>query len=111
MTSYDRDCYEAEEVPQVKGRRETISFELSENGCMEESQYSIRQRIAAMWGFRTASIELMDADFGSTPMELGDQLYYACNGVRFTVAGVGWATDFCEITRANTYDQEGGESR
>ena len=111
MTSYDRDCCECEEVPQVRGKRVTISFELNENGCMEENQGSIRQRIAAMWGFRSASIELMDADFGSNPMELGDQLWYACTGVRFTVAGKGWATDFCEITRAEVYDQEGGESR
>lgn len=110
MTSYDKACCEYEEVPQVRGKRTTIAFEMNKSGCMEETQMSIRQRIAAMWGFRTASIELADADYGS-PLELGDYLYYACTGARFTVAGTGWVTDFCEIARAEGLDEEGGESR
>lgn len=105
MTSYDRDCCEYEEVPQVRGKRTTIAFELNENGCMEETQMSIRQRIAAMWGFRTASIELADADY-STPLELGDFLYYACTGARFQVNGKGWATDFEELWASAAYDEK-----
>lgn len=105
---YESDWYEDEEVPQVRGRRATVTYEQADNGCMEETNASVRQRIACMWGFRTASVALMEGDY-CTPFEMGGAQFYAYRAVRFAVAGVGWSTDFREITRAPEFDDEGGE--
>ena len=78
---------------------EVIGFELSENGCMEETHHSIASRINAKWGFDVFAVKLMESDM-CKPFELGGKTYYACASIRFTVRGVGWATDFETIVRA-----------
>lgn len=84
---------------------EVIGFELSENGCMEETHYSIASRINAKWGFDQNAVKLMESDM-CKPFELGGKTYYATASVRFTVRGVGWATDFETIERAPEWDDD-----
>ena len=84
---------------------EMFSFELGENGCMEETHHSIASRIKAKWGFDTLDMKLMESD-SCKPFELGGKTHYACSGVRFTVRGVGWATDFETIVRAPEWDDD-----
>lgn len=84
---------------------EMISFELAENGCMEETHTSIASRINAKWGFDMFAMKLMESD-ACVPFELGGKTYYACASVRFTVRGVGWATDFVTVERAPEWDDE-----
>lgn len=84
---------------------EVIGFELSENGCMEETHYSIASRINAKWGFDQNAVKLMESD-SCKPFELGGKTHYACAGIRFTVRGVGWATDFVTIERAPEWDDD-----
>lgn len=84
---------------------EVIGFELSENGCMEETHYSIASRINAKWGFDQNAVKLMESDM-CKPFELGGKTYYATASVRFTVRGVGWATDFETIVRAPEWDDD-----
>lgn len=50
-------------------KRVAVNFELAENGCMEETHVSLKRRIAAMWGFQTSGIELLEAS--TTWFELG----------------------------------------
>ena len=82
---------------------EMITFALAENGCMEETYGSIASRINAKWGFDVFAVKLMESD-SCKPFELGGKTHYACASVRFTVRGVGWATDFETIVRAPEWD-------
>lgn len=82
---------------------EMITFALAENGCMEETHGSITSRINAKWGFDVFAVKLMESD-SCKPFELGGKTHYACASVRFTVRGVGWATDFETIVRAPEWD-------
>lgn len=84
---------------------EMISFAPAENGCMEETHYSIASRINAKWGFDQYAVVLMESD-SCAPFELGGKTHYACASIRFTVRGVGWATDFVTIERAPEWDDE-----
>lgn len=84
---------------------EVIGFELAENGCMEETHYSIASRINAKWGFDQNAVKLMESD-SCKPFELGGKTHYATASVRFTVRGVGWATDFETIVRAPEWDDD-----
>lgn len=84
---------------------EMFSFALGENGCMEETHNSIASRINAKWGFDMFAIKLMESDM-CQPFEMGGKTYYACAGIRFTVRGVGWATDFVTIVRAPEWDDD-----
>lgn len=84
---------------------EMITFALSENGCMEETHYSIASRINKKWGFDLHAIVLMESDM-CKPFELGGKTHYACASIRFTVRGIGWATDFETIVRASEWDDD-----
>lgn len=84
---------------------EMITFALAENGCMEEAHSSIASRINAKWGFDVFAVKLMESD-SCKPFELGGKTYYACASIRFTVRGVGWATDFETIERAPEWDDD-----
>lgn len=77
-------------------KRVAVNFELAENGCMEETHVSLKRRIAAMWGFQTSGIELLEAS--TTWFELG--------GMQFSVNGRGWSTDFKTIARDTAYDEK-----
>lgn len=92
-------------LPEMRALPEMISFALGENGCMEETHTSIVSRINDKWGFDPMVVKLMESD-SCAPFELGGKTYYACASVRFTVRGVGWATDFVTIERAPEWDDE-----
>lgn len=51
------------------------------------------------------AVKLMESD-SCKPFELGGKTYYACASIRFTVRGVGWATDFETIVRAPEWDDD-----
>lgn len=84
---------------------EMFTFAPGENGCMEETHSSIASRINAKWGFDMFAMKLMESDM-CAPFEMGGKTYYACAGIRFTVRGVGWATDFVTIVRAPEWDDD-----
>lgn len=81
-----------------------VDFELAENGCMEETHVSLKRRIAAMWGFQTSGIELLEV--GTTWFELGGMQFNVYNSVQFSVNGKGWSTDFKTIARDTAYDEK-----
>lgn len=72
-------------------KRVAVSFELAENGCMEETHVSLKRRIAAMWGFQTSGIELLEAS--TTWFELGGMQFNVYSSVQFSVNGKGWKLD------------------
>lgn len=84
--------------------RMAIDFEQAENGCMEETHVSLKRRIAAMWGFQTSGIELLEAS--TTWFELGGMQFNVYSSVQFSVNGKGWSTDFKTIARDTAYDEK-----
>lgn len=87
-----------------KRKHVTFHFEPAENGCMEETHVSIKRRIAAMWGFQTSGIELLEAS--TTWFELGGMQFNVYSSVQFSVNGKGWSTDFKTIARDTAYDEK-----
>ena len=85
-------------------KRVAVNFELAENGCMEETHVSLKPRIAAMWGFQTSGIELLEAS--TTWFELGGMQFNVYSSVQFGVNGKGWSTDFKTIARDTAYDEK-----
>lgn len=85
-------------------KRMAVNFELAENGCMEETHDSLKRRIAAMWGFQTSGIELLEAS--TTWFELGVMQFNVYSSVQFSVNGKGWSTDFKTIARDTAYDEK-----
>lgn len=85
-------------------KRVAVNFELAENGCMEETHVSLKRRIAAMWGFQTSGIELLEAS--TTWFELGGMQFNVYSSVQFSVNGKGWSTDFKTIARDTAYDEK-----
>ena len=85
-------------------KRVAVDFELAENGCMEETHSSLKHRIAAVWGFQTSSIELLEAS--TTWFELGGMQFNVYDSVQFSVNGKGWSTDFKRIERDSAYDEK-----
>lgn len=81
-----------------------VNFELAENGCMEETHSSLKHRIAAVWGFQTSGIELLEAS--TTWFELGGMQFNVYSSVQFSVNGKGWSTDFKRIERDSAYDEK-----
>lgn len=84
--------------------RMAIDFEQAENGCMEETHGSLKRRIAAMWGFQTSGIELLEAS--TIWFELGGMQFNVYSSVQFSVNGKGWSTDFKTIARDTAYDEK-----
>lgn len=85
-------------------KRVAVNFKLAENGCMEETHVSLKRRIAAMWGFQTSGIELLEAS--TTWFELGGMQFNVYSSVQFSVNGKGWSTDFKTIARDTAYDEK-----
>lgn len=85
-------------------KRVAVDFELAENGCMEETHSSLKHRIAAVWGFQTSSIELLEAS--TTWFELGGMQFNVYDSVQFSVNGKGWSTDFKRIERDSAYGEK-----
>lgn len=83
--------------------RMAIDFEQAENGCMEETNGSMKRRIARTWGFEFESIKLMEADM-MTCFEMGGVQFNVYDSVRFSVNGKGWSTDFGSIARDDAFD-------
>lgn len=81
-----------------------IDFKPAENGCMEETHDSLKRRIAAMWGFQTSGIELLESS--TTWFELGGMQFNVYSSVQFSVNGKGWSTDFKTIARDTAYDEK-----
>lgn len=81
-----------------------IDFKPAENGCMEETHDSLKLRIAAMWGFQTSGVELLEAS--TTWFELGGMQFNVYSSVQFSVNGKGWSTDFKTIARDTAYDEK-----
>jgi hypothetical protein len=83
--------------------RTTITFEQTENGCMEEARFSLRRRITQVWGFERKRVIPLEASMKQR-FELGGMQFNVYDSVQFSVNGKGWSTDFKTIARDTAYD-------
>lgn len=88
-----------------KRKRVMFDFVPAENGCMEESKYSMIDRIVSMWGFERKSVIPLEASMKQR-FEIGGVQFNVYDSVQFSVNGKGWSTDFKRIERDTAYDVE-----
>lgn len=86
-----------------KRKHVTFYFVLAENGCMEESKYSMIDRIVSTWGFERKRVIPLEASMKQR-FELGGMQFNVYDSVQFSVNGKGWSTDFKTIARDTAYD-------
>lgn len=86
-----------------KRKRVTFYFVPAENGCMEESKYSMIDRIVSTWGFERKRVIPLEASMKQR-FELGGMQFNVYDSVQFSVNGKGWSTDFKTIARDTAYD-------
>lgn len=86
-----------------KRKRVMFDFVPAENGCMEESKYSMIDRIVSMWGFERVRVIPLEASMKQR-FELGGVQFNVYDTVQFSVNGKGWSTDFKTIARDTAYD-------
>lgn len=83
--------------------RNILEFTDSEEGTgYEETEHSIKNRIARKFLFNGSSIVPLECDFES--FELGGITYRYVNKINFSVNGYGYGTDFKDIWRDEAYD-------
>ena len=85
-----------------KRKHVTFYFVPAENGCMEESKYSMIDRIVSTWGFERKRVIPLEASMKQR-FELGGMQFNVYDSVQFSVNGKGWSTDFKTIARDTAY--------
>lgn len=83
----------------------SVTFKPSEDldGAMCETEESMKSRICRLFGFESRSLSMQDGDLKSA--EIAGTRYYVYTSVRFTANGIGWSTDFENLTRDPVFDE------
>lgn len=83
----------------------SVTFKPSEDldGAMCETEESVVNRICALFGFSARAVSMVEGDLDSA--EIAGTRYYVHTSVRFTANGIGWSTDFENLTRDPVLDE------
>lgn len=83
----------------------SVTFEPNKDldGSMCETEESVKGRICRLFGFKSRSLSMQDGDMKSA--EIAGTRYYAYTSVHFTANGIGWSTDFENLTRDPVFDE------
>lgn len=84
----------------------SVTFKPSEDldGAMCETEESVKGRICALFGFSDWTVSLVEGDLKSA--EIDGTRYYVHHAVRFTANGIGWSTDYENLTRDEALDEQ-----
>ena len=84
----------------------SVTFKPSEDldGAMCETEESMKGRICRLFGFESRSLSMQDGDLDSA--EIAGTRYYVYTAVRFTAHGIGWSTDFKDLSRDEALDEQ-----
>lgn len=84
----------------------SVTFKPSEDldGAMCETEESMKGRICRLFGFESRSLSMVEGDLDSA--EIAGTRYYAYTSVRFTANGIGWSTDFKNLSRDEALDEQ-----
>lgn len=84
----------------------SVTFEPNEDldGAMSETSESVANRICTLFGFAPWAVSMFEGDLDSA--EIAGTRYYAYTSVRFTANGIGWSTDFNDLSRDPVIDEQ-----
>ncbi len=83
----------------------SVTFEPNKDldGSMCETEESVKGRICTLFGFTPWAVSMVEGDLDSA--EIAGTRYYVYTAVRFTAHGIGWSTDFTDISRDTAIDE------
>lgn len=84
----------------------SVTFKPSEDldGAMCETEESVKGRICRLFGFTSEHLSVQEGFLESA--KIAGTRYYAYTSVRFTANGIGWSTDFKNLSRDEALDEQ-----
>lgn len=84
----------------------SVTFEPNEglDGDMCETEESVKGRICRLFGFESRCLSMQEGDLNNA--EIAGTRYYVYTAVRFTAHGIGWSTDFNDLSRDEALDEQ-----
>lgn len=84
----------------------SVTFEPNKDldGSMCETEESVKGRICRLFGFESWSLSMVEGDLDSA--EIAGTRYFVHTSVRFTANGIGWSTDFENLSRDEALDEQ-----
>ena len=88
-----------------KHRYYLVTFETNGDldGSMCETEESVKGRICRLFGFTSEHLSMQEGFLESA--EIAGTRYFAYTSVHFTANGIGWSTDFENLTRDPVFDE------
>lgn len=88
-----------------KNESYSVTFKPSEDldGAMCETEESVKGRICRLFGFTSEHLSVQEGFLESA--KIAGTRYFAYTSVRFTANGIGWSTDFENLTRDPVFDE------
>lgn len=83
----------------------SVTFKPSEDldGAMCETEESVKGRICRLFGFTSEHLSVQEGFLESA--KIAGTRYFAYTSVQFTANGIGWSTDFENLTRDPVFDE------
>lgn len=83
----------------------SVTFEPNKNldGSMCETEESVKGRICRLFGFTSEHLSIQEGFLESA--KIAGTRYFAYTSVQFTANGIGWSTDFENLTRDPVFDE------
>lgn len=83
----------------------SVTFEPNKDldGSMCETEESVKGRICRLFGFASEHLSMQEGFLESA--KIAGTRYFAYTYVRFTANGIGWSTDFENLTRDPVFDE------
>lgn len=83
----------------------SVTFKPSEDldGAMCETEESAKGRICRLFGFTSEHLSMQEGFLESA--KIAGTRYFAYTSVHFTANGIGWSTDFENLTRDPVLDE------
>lgn len=83
----------------------SVTFKPSEDldGAMCETEESVKGRICRLFGFTSEHLSMQEGFLESA--KIAGTRYFAYTSVHFTANGIGWSTDFENLTRDPVFDE------
>lgn len=83
----------------------SVTFKPSENldGAMCETEESVKGRICRLFGFTSEHLSVQEGFLESA--KIAGTRYFAYTSVHFTANGIGWSTDFENLSRDPVLDE------
>lgn len=83
----------------------SVTFEPNKDldGSMCETEESVKGRICRLFGFTSEHLSIQEGFLESA--KIAGTRYFAYTSVHFTANGIGWSTDFENLTRDPVFDE------